>query len=232
MLRFHFSTLILLSFFKLTLQAQQPLVGVNNSSFTIAPSYTVNNNTSITITGKAINAGTVVINGNVHVNMAIDTSLTSTPEYKWRKTVSYPVTNFLPNAIFNFTVTDVASNANGFKVNGGGTTVIVWCSVGTSNDTLSVKDTAVNTIYVLPDVQSIQELNLLQLELNSLVNPITEDITLKNTTNYQIELIDVNGKATVMQNSELKLHNLAKGLYVLKLKRENGNELIKKIIIE
>ncbi len=230
--------LIVLCFSKIALYAQQPLVGVYNSTFAISPSYTVSNNTSFTLTGMAINVGTVTINSNVHANMAIDTSsFSGIKKYYWRKTVSYPVTNFLPNATFNFAITDVASDVNGYKVDGGGTTVIVWFSVGLPEDVLSCADTAMNTIYVLPTTQNLQEFQALENELKSMVNPITENIEFINAQGWKIELIDVTGKTCEISkfdihsgNNQLKISNYAKGLYLLKFTNDNGMQIAKKII--
>lgn len=225
-------SLIVLCFYKIALHAQQPLVGVYNSTFVISPSYTVSNNTSFTLTGEAINVGTVAINGNVHANMAIDTSsFTGIKKYYWRKTVSYPVVNFLPSSTLNFTITDVASDINGYKTNGGGTTVIVWFSAGVPEDVLSCADTAMNTIYVLPNIQNIEEYQTLKNELKNMPNPLTENIQFVNTQGWQIELVEVTGKTIEILNSKLETLNYSKGLYLLRFKNGNGTQISKKVII-
>lgn len=103
----------------------QPLVSINGGTVQITPSYTINNGTSFSVTGSLKNVSTYSVTNTVHVHLAIDTSSTSTPKYEIRSTHTYSVTNFLPSQTFTFDVSDVGSDANKYKVNGNGTTVVV-----------------------------------------------------------------------------------------------------------
>lgn len=212
-----------------SLKAQ--LVGVYNQTVSISPSYTISNNNTFTVTGEAVNSGTTIINGSVYVNLAIDTSSTSTPKYYTRKTVGYPVSNFMPNATFTFSISDVGSGNNNYKVNGNGTTVIVWVSADLPNDTLSVKDTASAIVFVTPDLLSLLEFSVLQEELAKLPNPVSENILLKNTQGFKIELIDMNGKTVDNLSNKISFLNYSKGLYLLRFRHLNGKNILKKIII-
>lgn len=218
--------LILISY----LQANsQGLVGIYNQTISISPNYTISNNTNITVSGQVINTSTTNITGTIHVNIAIDTSSNSTPKYVWRSTMSYPVTNLTPNGTFFFNVNDNASNVNGYKVAGNGTTVVAWPVVGLPNDSLTCSDSAFSNVYILPLIQHIEELDNL---LKQIPNPLAQDIQFVNASSWHIDLIDVQGHIVEIQNSKLIIQNFSKGVYFLRIRNENGEVLIKKIIIE
>ncbi len=209
----------------------QTLVGIYNHTLSISPNYTVNNNTSINVTGQVINLGTTNITGDIHVNIAIDTSSTSLPKYYWRSTMSYPVINLPPNGIISFNVSDVASDNNSYKVAGNGTTVVAWPIVGTLNDSLTCADSAFTNIYILPLTQDITELGLLERQLQNIPNPLTQDIQFTNTENWTIVLIDMNGKETEIRNFKLEILDYSKGLYLFRFRNKDGNNFTKKVII-
>lgn len=235
------TTLSLLLLIIACLQAKaQNLVGIYNHTISISPSFTVNNNTSITVSGQVVNLGTTPFTGDIHVNIAIDSSSTSTPKYYWRSTMSYPVVNFPPNGILLFNVSDIASDNNGYKVAGNGTTVVAWPIAGSLSDSLTGNDSAFVNVYILPLAQSVNELELLEKQLQNLPNPLTQSIHFTNTENWAVELIDMNGKAieilndssTKLSNHKLEISNYSKGLYLLHFKNKNGNSVSKKIIIQ
>lgn len=167
----------------------------------------------------------------MYVNLAIDTSSTSTPKYYTRKTVGYPLSNFMPNATFTFSISDVGSGNNNYKVNGNGTTVIVWVSADLPNDTLSVKDTASAIVCVTPDLLSLREFSLLKQELAMIANPVSEHILLKDTQGFKIELIDMHGKTVDSLSNKISFLNYAKGMYILRFTHFGGTEILKKIVV-
>lgn len=226
-----FSSLILIAIYYLPLHSQN-LVGILNQSITITPSYTVNNNTSINVIGQVVNTGTITITGTIHVNIAIDTSSTSIPKYYWRSTMSYPVSNFQPNATLAFSVSDVASGGNAYKVAGNGTTVVAWPVVGLADDTLTCSDSAFANVYVLPIPQGINELEKLKKELDQWPNPIQENIILSHIENYQIELVDINGKVFFIENNEIRIEDFTSGFYLLRISNKKGDQINKKLIFE
>ena len=231
-------SLLIFTLFTLPICAQK-LVGIYNHTISISPSYTVNNNTNISVIGQVVNTSTANLTGTIHVNMAIDTSSTSTPKYYLRSTMSYPVTNLLPGASINFSVNDISAGTNGYKIAGNGTTVVAWPIIGALTDSLTCADSAFANIYILPLTQGINELELLEQQLQNLPNPLTQSIQFTNTENWTIELIDMNGKAieilndssTKLSNHKLEISNYSEGLYLLSFTNKKGNKVTKKIII-
>lgn len=211
--------------------SSQGLVGIYNHTISISPSYTVNNNSAITVAGQVINTSTTTITGNIIVNVAIDTSSTIAHKYYWRTSMGYPVTNLLPGATFAFSINDNASNTNAYKVSGNGTTVVAWPVAGLPNDSLTCSDSAFANVYILPITQGSEPLTLLQNELTKLPNPITQNTHFTNAESYTIELIDLNGRIYTIQHSTLNIQHFVKGLYLLRFRNEQGNEVSKKIII-
>lgn len=69
-------------------------VGISAGSLTITPSFSVINTGITTVNGSFKNKGTLTLTGTVTVNMAINTSTTSTPNYVFRTSSSYSVTTF------------------------------------------------------------------------------------------------------------------------------------------
>ncbi len=210
----------------------QTMVSIVDATVAISPSYTVNNGTFFTASGSVKNVGTTTINNQVHVHMAIDTSSTSTPKYYLRSTRTYSVTNFLPSQTFTFDVSDNADNANSYKINGGGTTVIIWAVVGFPTNDSTTFDSVKATIYVLPLPQSINEMELFKSELNKLNNPVSENIQFANIENYSIELIDLNGSVMEIRNFKLEILNYTNGLYLIRFRDKQEHEITKKIIIK
>ncbi len=221
-------------------EVKAQIVGIYNQTIAITPSYTLNNASTFSVTGSVINTGNFAFSNNVHVNLGIDTSSTSTPKYVWRSTTTYSVTNFAPNQTFTFNVTDIGSGVNGYKINGGGTTIIVWPIVGGITNTLSTKDTAFSTIYIITP-NSLDELN--QFEENSIYiqNPATEvlnfEFSVFNTEPILLELINSQGQClftetVTTQNSKLNINTFGSGIYYLRLYNKQLNKIItKKVII-
>lgn len=210
----------------------QTKVSINNATISISPSYTVNNATPISITGQVKNVGTTTITANVHVNMAIDTSSTSTPKYFKRSTATTPVVGFAPNAIINFTVTDVAHGGNGYKIAGNGTTIVVWTCTGLSTDTATIQDSVFSNVYVI-DLTSINEFTVFENNPIYFNNPAISTLYLNyNPMIYtSIELEDATGKViSKIEDTTLGLSNYSKGIYYLKCHSRN-KIVTKKIII-
>lgn len=212
----------------------QTKVSINNSTVSVSPSYTLNNGTAISAMGQVKNTGTATITGNVHVNMAIDTSSTSIPKYYKRSTATTPVVGFAPNAIFNFTVTDVADGGNGYKIAGNGTTIVIWSVVGLSTDTTTSLDSAFTNVYVI-DLTSIDNWQDFENNILSIQNPLTENIQLiYNKAIYtSLQLANVQGKCfnSAIKQDYLDISTLAKGLYYLTFINTKGEPFTKKIMI-
>lgn len=224
-----------------SIYAKAQFVGVYNSTLSISPSYTIINNSTFSVTGQCINTGTAVLNGSIYVNLAIDTSSNSNPKYYWRKTIGYPVSNFLPNSTFNFSISDVGSGANGYKTNGNGTTVIVWCAANMPDDVISVSDSASSSILVTPEAVSINEFE--ENHFITVENPTNFIINLKINNNYLNEDFDIelmNGFGQIIWNKKLEKHTncinteqYLKGIYYLRITNTKNQKVnIKKIILE
>lgn len=225
----------------IAIKANGQTVGVYNQTIAVSPSYTLNNASTFSITGSVVNAGNTAFSNNVHVNLGIDTSSTSTPKYVWRSTTTYSVTNFAPNQTFTFNITDVGSGTNGYKTNGGGTTIIVWPIVGSITNTISTKDSAFSTIYItIPN--SLNELNQFEESSIYIQNPANEMLNIKLKILNEIttvELIDVNGKSlsktiadSSIQNLTFNIQHFQAGIYYLRFYHKLLHKVItKKVII-
>lgn len=214
----------------------QTLVGISNNTIAISPSNTLTNNSNFAVTGYVKNIGTTIITDDIHVNLAIDNSTTSTPNYVWRSTTSYPTTNILPGNTFSFSVTDVASTANLYKGGGGGTTIVVWTKAGAvTNTTL---DSVFSSIYLI-DVPAvgINQLDAFEASPIYIQNPAAETIHLNYDESIytKVELNSIEGTRpkVLIHTKTLSVNNLAKGLYLLRFWNEKEKYYItKKIIIE
>ncbi len=209
-------------------------VGIFASTLTVAPSNTVTNGTSVSIFGQVINNGSTSITDYLHLNYAIDTSITASPKYYWRSTVSYSVTNFAPGTTHTFVVTDVASTANFYKVGGNGTTVIVWPIIGPVTNTASTADSARSVIYI-PDPAStgIPEFEKTPVLLK---NPLDENTVLEyDQAMYQrVELVSMDGKLMegAIKDRVLMVTACPKGIYFLRFYRSRGAGFVaKKLVI-
>ncbi len=220
----------------------QTKVSINNTTVNISPSYTVNNGTAISITGQVKNVGATTITGNVHVNVAIDTSSTGTPKYFKRSTKTTPVVGFAPNAIFSFTATDVVDSGNGYKIAGNGTTIVIWSVVGLSTDTTTALDSVFTNVYVI-DVTDIKDwsdfenqniiiqnpaIEILNVKLKMLNEPITIDLINENG-------IVLNSKIAepLIQHLSFNIQNLTNGLYYLNFYNKEKIKIgAKKVIIQ
>lgn len=232
----------LLVFISLTINAQTKM-SINNTTVSISPSYTVNNGTPITVIGQVKNVGTTTVTANVHVNMAIDTSSTGTPKYFKRSTATTPVVGFAPNAIFNFTVTDVAGNGNGYKIAGNGTTIVVWTVVGLSTDSITALDSVFTNIYVV-DLTSIEDWKYSENNNILIQNPASGVLNFKflgsNNESISVELLNSSGKAIEILNvtggiqySTFNIQHLSQGMYYLNFYNKNKNKIgTKKVIIQ
>ncbi len=209
----------------------QPIVGIANTTVQVSPSYTLISGSTFSVSGSVVNTGTTTISNTIHVHMAIDTSTTSTPKYYLRSTRSYSVTNFLLLQTLAFSVSDVANNANGYKVNGGGTTVVIWAVVGFPTNDTTTYDSVKTSIYVLPLPQNIHHLEELNRFLNEVPNPINQPILFTNSNSWSVEIVDVRGKVVALKNSILTPSDFVNGCYLLKFKNERGFIISKKVII-
>lgn len=223
-----------LIFFSHVLLNAQTKVSINNSTVSISPSFTISNGSSISVSGQVKNTGNTNITGNVHVNLAIDTSSNGVPKYFKRSTSTTPVVGFAPNSIFNFTVTDVASGGNSYKINGNGTTVVVWSVVGLSSDTITSMDSAITHVYVV-DLTNINDLSFKEQSTISIQNPLTESLKfIYNKDEFvNVELLNSEGKVVISNISDgyIELDCLAKGLYYIKFTKRDSQFYVKKIVI-
>ncbi len=233
MLRFLLLTPVFLLLF-VSAQAQT-LVGISGSTLSVSPSNTVTNGTTVTVTGSVVNAGTTTITGALHVNLAIDTSSTSTPKYALHSTATYSVFNFAPAATQTFVLTDVVSNTNQYRVTGNGTTVIVWPVSGVITNTITTKDSARTIIYISPTgANSIKEFEASPIYLK---NPVSETIILNydHSVYDRVELINMNGEIVLnaITDTTLLVSNCSKGLYFLRFYNKNKiGSVTKKVLIE
>lgn len=212
-------------------------VGVSGHTISVSPGYTVTSGTTITVTGLIENTGTLDINDNVHVHLAVDTSSTSVPKYYWRSTRTYALANFLSTNTFSFNVTDVVSTTNGYKVAGNGATIVVWASVGSPVGGQTTRDSAFSNVYMIGVPAGVDDLMNFENSPIYFKNPITENVQLYYDENRYtlVELINASGQ--LMPNSIkdkiLYIDTLEKGLYLLKFHTLlNGKQIIKKIVIE
>ena len=214
----------------------QVLAGIKNNTVSVAPGYTVSNGTNITVTGEITNIGVMPITDNVHVNLAIDTSTTTTPKYYWRSTHSYPVSNFLAGSTFSFSISDMAAVANSYK--GGGTTIVVWTKVGFPTDTTTTTiDSVKTTLYIIAVPVGLNELNEFENSDIKLQNPIHENMQLNydETIYTKVELLSLNGQSTLalIESKALSINHLSKGMYLLRFyDYKTQTYITKKMIIE
>lgn len=226
--------LIFISFFTFG----QVLVGVHNHTIAISPSYTVANNTTITVTGEIANLGTASINNNLHVHMAIDTSSTSVPKYYLRITRTYSTSNFLPAQTFTFSLTDIASTSNSYKVSGnGGSTIIVWATVGVPSASITTADSAFANVAIIVVPQGLHDLIKFESDAIIFPNPSSDIIKLEydETIYTKVELSSVNSQAPIIliNNKTFAIDYLSKGVYVLRFFNSKTETFItKKLIIE
>lgn len=208
-------------------------VGIAPSSLTITPNFTVLNTGTIAVLGDFKNTGTVSLTGTVTVNMAINTSTNTTPNYVFRNSSSYTVSAFSPLATKAFYVQDNASATNQYKVNGSGTTVVVWPVFNGTTSTTS--DSAFTSIIVIMP-NFINEYNTFENEILKISNPISQNIVLVyNELTYKVvELLNINGQVVqIINDHTLKVELLSKGLYYLNYYNSKTNKIItKKIVIE
>ena len=211
-------------------------IGIHDYTLSVNPSYTVTNGSTIGVIGKFENKGTANINDNVHINLAIDTSSTSTPKYYWRKTQTYAVSSFSVGGAQTFTITDIASAANGYKVGGGGTTIVIWGRVGLLPETVSTNDSAFTNIYIIDVPQNLKDIYEFEQSPIYFKNPITETVELnyEETIYTNVQLNDINGKHIFdVCNKTLIVNELPKGLYLLRFWNEVQHIYVtKRIIIE
>lgn len=217
----------------------QTVTSINNGSVNITPSYTLMSGASYTVTGDVKNTGNTTITSNVHVNVAIDTSsVLGTTKYYWRSTKTYNMSGFAPNATFPFSVSDAATPANGYKINGGGITVVVWTSVGPlPTDASATLDSVFTKIYIIPVAQNIFENEFEETSIH-IQNPahsyLNFDIT-NNTAIESISLTDALGnlvtEITNQLNKPINIEHLKSGLYYLRFYNKEKNKSIQKKII-
>ncbi len=214
-------------------------VGIYNQTVSISPSYTLGSGSTFSAIGSVVNTGSNSFSNKIDVYLAIDTSSTSTPKLAYRSTTTYSVTNFAPGQTFSFSVSDVITPANGYKVNGGGTTVIIWPIVGSVTNTISTNDSVFT--YVFIDLTS--GLNDINSPLNDIFiqNPshsvIEIDASKTKLLNIYVELISSEGQVITTkeingQLNSINLPHLQNGMYFLRfIDRQTQNKLTKKIII-
>lgn len=219
----------------------QTLVSIRNATVLITPGYTLSNVTSFTVSGSVKNAGTTTINADVHVNVAIDTSSTSTPKYYLRSTHSYTLTNFLPGTDFPFLLSDVASNTNGYKVAGNGTTVVIWAVVGFPTNTTTTLDSAKTNLYIPGSPTGMEEKSFLENNPVYIQNPVTDQLILRyNHQEYKrVDMTDGNGKtvgliwdaaSTAIPEFMVNVCHLPYGIYYIRFYYDAGI-ITKKIIV-
>lgn len=230
-MRFFFRTILLtLSAFVISLTAYcQGSLGI--TGLAISPSGTVINASTITAQGSFVNTGAITLTGTITINLAINTSTNSTAVYVIRNSVPYTVTSFTPSSTHTFVVTDVASGANQYHVDGNGTTVVVWPVMSNA----STSDSAKTTLYVqLPN--GIEELAAFEQDLLKIENPLHHNVTLNyDELMYRsVELLNAQGQVVqVIQNKTLYVNLLSPGIYYLNYHHTGSGRIVtKKLLIE
>ncbi len=208
-------------------------VGIAAGSVTMSPTFSVLNTGTINVSGSFKNTGTISLTGTVTVNMAVNTSTNTTPNYVFRNASTYTVSAFAANATKFFSIQDVASGSNQYRVDGNGTTVVVWPVFNSNNSTIS--DSGFTSILVvMPNF--IDEYDEFEAEVLKISNPIFQNVELVyNSTVYkEVLLVDVFGKVVqIINNCYLKTELLNKGLYYLNFHNSIDNRIItKKIMIQ
>ena len=221
----------------------QTSVGIYNYTIAVIPNYTLVSGSNFSVTGSVINTGNTSITNNVHVNLGIDTSSTTTLKYVWRSTTTYSVTNLLPNSTFTFNVTDMGDPANGYKTNGNGTTIIIWPIIASITNTASVSDTAKAIIFItLPN--TLNDVKAFENSVLILQNPAKGMLNVKCSILNEpllIELRDANGALLLKENISslnnsqyftFNIQHFPLGIYYLSFDNKNSHKTItKKIII-
>lgn len=230
-MKFFFRTILpTLSAFIISLTACcQGSLGI--SSLTISPSGTVTNASTITAQGSFVNTGTLTLAGTVTVNLAINTSTTSTPVYVLRNTATYTVSSFTTSSTHTFVITDVASGTNQYHIDGNGTTVVVWPVMSNA----SASDSEKVTLYVeMPN--GIEDLAAFEQEVLKIENPLYHDVTLKydELIYRNVELLNAQGQVVqVIQDKTLHISMLSPGIYYLNYHHaRSGRVVTKKLLIE
>jgi hypothetical protein len=230
-MKFLFRTILLtLSAFVISLTAYcQGSLGI--SSLTISPSGTVTNASTITAQGSFVNTGTLTLAGTVTVNLAINTSTTSTPVYVIRNSATYTVSSFTTATTHTFAITDVASGANQYRIDGNGTTVVVWPVMSNA----AASDSGKVTVYVqVPN--SLEDLAAFEQEILKIENPLYHNLTLKyDELLYRtVELLNAQGQVVqVIQNKTLDISLLSPGMYYLNYHHQRSGRIVsKKLLIE
>lgn len=230
-MRFYFRTVLLtLCAFVISLTAYcQGSLGITGLS--ILPSGTVINTSTISAQGSFVNTGALTLAGSVTVNLAINTSTNSTPVYVIRNSATYTVSSFTTSSTHTFVITDVASGANQYRVDGNGTTVVVWPVM--SN--VSTSDSAKTTLYVQMPA-GIEDLAAFEQDLLKIENPVYHNISLKydELIYRNVELLNAQGQVVqIIQNKTLYVNLLSPGIYYLNYHRTgSGRVVIKKLLIE
>ena len=201
------------------------------SSMTITPSGTITSGTGITVQGSFVNTGTLTLAGTVTVNLAINTSTTSTPNYVLRNSATYTVSSFTTSSTHTFVLTDVASGANQYIVDGNGTTVVVWPVM--TNVTTS--DSSKKVIFVnVPAGQD--ELAAFGQELLKIRNPVSQNIVLNydDLIYRRVELMNAQGQVVqLISDKTLQVDFLSPGIYYLNFHQEGTGRIVtKKLLLE
>lgn len=230
-MRFYFRTVLLtLCAFVISLTTYcQGSLGITGLS--ILPSGTVINTSTISAQGSFVNTGALTLAGSVTVNLAINTSTNSTPVYVIRNSATYTVSSFTTSSTHTFVITDVASGANQYRIDGNGTTVVVWPVM--SN--VSTSDSAKTTLYVQMPA-GIEDLAAFEQDLLKIENPVYHNISLKydELIYRNVELLNAQGQVVqIIQNKTLYVNLLSPGIYYLNYHHTgSGRVVIKKLLIE
>ncbi|MBI3520814.1 MAG: hypothetical protein HY062_15865 [Bacteroidetes bacterium] len=209
----------------------QALVGIQSQTVFVVPGYTVTNGTSILVGGSFKNTGSVPLTGTITVNLAIDTSSFATPKYSILTSTNLVVSNFSQGSSQSFTIGTTASGANNFKVNGNGTTVVVWPVIGTNNQTTS--DSAFTKVTVISPTK-VRELQ--NTDDIFIANPINTNVSLTyDESIYKSpDIFDLNGKEipNIIIDKTIYCEKLAKGIYYVKFYNiKTDTYLIRKIVV-
>ncbi|MES2760922.1 MAG: hypothetical protein V4677_01900 [Bacteroidota bacterium] len=225
-------TIMVTSFFAGKAQGQ---LGIYNNSISITPGYTVSNNTSITASGQIINTSTTTVSGAVQMYMAVNTSTNSSPAYVIVQTNSFVVTNLTQGSTHPFSITTTASGVNNFKIDGNGTTVVVWPIIMSDPNPYPAHDSAFTVVTILPLI-GIAELEASFAKEVIIENPVKGNIKLiyDDEVYTEPEMVSSSGTALkeIFKDKIIFTDKLTKGIYYIRFYNQTYQKyLVRKIIV-
>ena len=203
-------------------------------SLTISPTTSVVNTSTYSVNGYYQNTGNTTLTGSLTINLAINTSTNTTPNYVFRTSVNYYINSFTPSSIDPFSITDNASDANQYFIDGNGTTVVVWPVFSYDNST--IHDSASTVVLVVADQVNVKEIQEFENNPLKISNPIVDNVQIEydDLIYKNVVVTDINGREIqIVRDKKFNIALLSKGLYYLNFYNSQSNKVItKKVLIE